>query len=207
MGKGEVARQGVSIVLEQSQESSSKRLHAEFMAIVPLVEQRARMRFRSIRCHVTREDKIAECVALAWQHFKRASEQGQDVRQCAGGFAGNVVKAVACFNTLCGRQRRKDVLSPAAQQGHGFAVEYCDLFRELCCADGTVPVPDQAAFHVDLTEFLGTLPEREQQWAARLAEGHDSYAVSREFGFEGSRVTQQRRKWRQQWEAWHGETV
>lgn len=116
-------------------------------------------------------------------------------------------RRVASFNTLCGRHRRKDVLSPAAQQGHRFVVEYCDLFRDLCCADDTVPVPDQAAFHVDLTEYLGTLPEREQRWAARLAEGHDSFAVSHEFGFEGSRVTQQRQVWRRKWEAWHGESV
>ncbi len=187
---------------EYSQASECDRLHAEFMAIVPLVEQRARMRFRGMRCPVTREDKVADCVALAWQYFQRAHQKGHDVTQCAGGFASNVVKSVACFNTVCGHQRRKDVLSPATQQGHGFAVEYCDLFRELCCTDNTVPIPDQAAFHVDLTEFLATLPEREQQWAARLAEGFDSYTVSREAGYDASRVTQQRRKWRQKWEAW-----
>lgn len=192
---------------EYSQPTACDRLHSEFLAIVPLVEQRARMRFRNIRCPVTREDKIADCVALAWQYLQRAHDKGHDVTQCAGGFAGNVVKSVACFNTVCGHQRRKDVLSPAAQQGHGFAVEFCDLFRQLCCTHDTASLLDQVAFHVDLMEFLGTLPEREQQWAARLAEGHDSYAVSREFGFEGSRVTQQRQVWRRKWEQWQGESV
>ena len=46
-------------------------LHARFLRLLPKIETHARICFRGVRCPVTREDRVAECVALAWQWFLR----------------------------------------------------------------------------------------------------------------------------------------
>src|SRR5262245_55811128 len=98
-------------------------LHVCFLALVPTIETHARMYFRGIRCPVTREDCVAECVALAWKWSLALAERGKDPCAFPRAFAALVARAVKCGRRLCGQERAKDVLSPIAQQRHGFHVE------------------------------------------------------------------------------------
>src|SRR5262245_57019039 len=54
-------------------------LHARFLRLLPKIEAHARICFRGIRCPVKQEDRVQECVALAWKWFLNLSERGKDV--------------------------------------------------------------------------------------------------------------------------------
>ena len=53
-------------------------LHAGFLSILPRVQLHATIFFRHLRCPHSREDAVAETVALAWAWYRRLVEKGQD---------------------------------------------------------------------------------------------------------------------------------
>src|SRR5439155_13800377 len=74
-------------------------------------------------CPGQREDFVSEAVALAWKSFVRLAEQGKDASEFVSALATLVVRAVRSGRRLCGQERSRDVMSPAAQRRHGFRVE------------------------------------------------------------------------------------
>src|SRR5262245_49958368 len=144
-------------------------LHVQFLALVPRIETHATIFFRGIRCPVTREDRVAECVALGWKWFLRLAEQGKDVFAFPMAFAALVARAVKCGRRLGRQERANDVLSLLAQQRHGFRVgslptstrssheelyatpqgqAQLDAFEERLRDNAITPPPDAAAFRV-----------------------------------------------------------
>ena len=139
-------------------------LHARFLRLLPKLETHARIAFRGVRCPVQQEDRVQECVALAWKWFLRLSEQGKDVLDFPMAFAALLARAVRCGRKLCGQERAGDVLSFVAQARHGFRVErlpattrsphehlyaypygqtLLDAFEERLRDNTLTPVPDQ----------------------------------------------------------------
>ncbi len=53
-------------------------LHAAFLSILPRIELHARMRFHHLRCPQSRDDAIAEAIAISWRWFLRLIQQGKD---------------------------------------------------------------------------------------------------------------------------------
>jgi hypothetical protein len=98
-------------------------LHARFLRLLPKIETHARIVFRGVRCPVQQEDRVQECVALAWKWFLSLSEHGKDIFDFPMAFASLVARAVRCGRKLCGQERAGDVLSFVAQRRHGFRVE------------------------------------------------------------------------------------
>src|SRR5262245_3323348 len=113
----------MTVSIDESAVVSIEVLHVRFLALVPRIETHAGICFRGIRCPVTREDRVAECVALGWKWFVRLSEQGKDVFAFPMAFASLLARAVRCGRRLCGQERAGDVLSIVAQARHGFRVE------------------------------------------------------------------------------------
>ena len=71
-------------------------LHARFLRLLPKIEGHARIFFRGLRCPVKREDKIQECVALAWKWFLGLAERGKDPFAFPMAFAALLARAVRC---------------------------------------------------------------------------------------------------------------
>jgi hypothetical protein len=201
-------------------------LHVRFLALVPRIETHARIYFRGVRCPLKREDRIQECMALAWKWFVSLTERGKDVFDFPMIFAATVARAVKCGRRLCGQERSRDVLSPLAQQRHGFRVErlptstrspheqlYADPYGQALLdaleerlRDNTVtPPPDAAAFRVDWPLFLVGLTQRDREMAALLSLGHSGKAAAAKFGLSPGRVTQLRQQWCREWRACQGE--
>jgi hypothetical protein len=145
-------------------------LHAKFLKPVPKIEGHARIYFHGVRCPVTREDRVAECVALAWRWFLGLTARGKDVFQFPMAFAAMVARAVKCGRRLGRQERANAVLSLLAQQRHGFRVgrlptstrrhheelyadphgqALLDAFEERLRDNTITPPPDAAAFRVD----------------------------------------------------------
>jgi hypothetical protein len=201
-------------------------LHVRFLALVPRIETHAGICFRGVRCPVTREDRVAECVALAWKWFLRLAEQGKDVFAFPMAFAALVARAVKCGRRLCGQERARDALSLLAQQRHGFRVgslptstrssheelyatpqgqAQLDAFEERLRDNTITPPPDAAAFRVDWPLFLRGLTRRDRDMATFLSLGHSGKATAMRFGLSPGRVTQLRQRWCREWRACQGE--
>jgi hypothetical protein len=201
-------------------------LHVRFLALVPQIETHAQICFRGIRCPVTREDRVQECIALGWKWFLRLAEQGKDVFAFPMAFAALVARTVRCGRRLCGQERARDVLSPLAQQRHAFRVgslptstcsshvqlyatpngqALLDAFEERLRDDARSPVPDQAAFRIDFPAWLRTLTGRERRLARAMAQGERTTDLSKQFELSPGRISQLRRAFRDAWERFHGE--
>src|SRR5262249_36114803 len=119
-----------------------------------------------------------------------------------------------------------DVLSPLAQQRHGFRVELLpsstrnpheqlyaephgqqmqDAFEERLRDNTVTPPPDAAAFRIDWPVFLRGLTRRDQAMATFLSLGNSGKATAAKFGLTPGRVTQLRQRWCRQWRACQGE--
>jgi len=97
-------------------------LQERFLAIRPRILVHARIYFRHVRCGGRKADAIAETVALAWKWFVRLARRGKDARRFPSVLASFAARAVRSGRRLCGQERVRDVLSPVAQQRHGFSV-------------------------------------------------------------------------------------
>ena len=65
-------------------------MHDRFLQLLPRIETHGRIFFRHIKCRQSREEAIAEMVALAWQWFKRMFQRGKD----PGEFVHNITKCL-----------------------------------------------------------------------------------------------------------------
>jgi hypothetical protein len=216
----------MTVSVDESAVVSIEVLQVRFLALVPRIETHAGICFRGIRCPVTREDRVAECVALAWKWFLGLAERGKDPFAFPMAFAALLARAVRCGRKLCGQERAGDVLSFVAQARHGFRVErlpastrsphedlyadphgqaQLDSFEERLRDNTITPPPDAAAFRVDWPLFLVGLTRRDQEMALFLSLGHSGKAAAAKFGLSPGRVTQLRQRWCREWRACQGE--
>jgi hypothetical protein len=203
-------------------------LQGPFLALLPRIELHARITFRGIRCLDTREDAVAETVALAWLWHVRLAERGKDVLQFPGAFAALAARAVRSGRRACGHERGNEVLSPVARRRHGFRVESLptstrsphedlyatphgqqrqDCFEERLRDNTRSPVPDQAAFRIDFPAWLRTLTGRERRLIRAMARNERTKDLSKEFEVSPGRISQLRRAFHDAWLRYHGEGV
>jgi hypothetical protein len=79
------------------------------------------------------------------------------------------------------------------------------LLQEALHDNRQSPVPDQAAFRIDFPEWLGTLTDRDRRLIQDLAVGHRAQDLARKYGVSPSRVSRQRRAFRDAWLQFQGD--
>jgi hypothetical protein len=198
---------------------SLERLQQQFLVILPRIELHARIWSRHVLCPGEKEDFVSEAVALAWRSFLRLAEQGKDATEFVTALATLVVRAVRSGRRLCGQQRSRDVMSPAAQRRHGFRVEELlpssatderlyrepfgqrqkDAFEERLRDNTQSPVIDQVVFRCDFRDWLLTLGERNRRLVDDLMAGEGTGDVARKFSLSPGRVSQLRRQFEDDW--------
>src|SRR5262245_18630098 len=169
-------------------------LHAGFLALVPTITNHARIHFRGTFCPERRADQVAEAVALGWKWYLSLRRRGKDPARFPHAFAALLARAVRCGRRLCGQERARDALSPAAQRRGGFRVgplpstraghhdlyarphgqEGQDALEERLRDNAITPPPDAAAFRIDFPAFLGAMPDRDRGLALCLSLGHSA---------------------------------
>src|SRR5262249_41408743 len=95
-------------------------LHARFLALLPKIELHGQIFFRYLKCLHSRQEAIAEMVALAWKWVVRLAERGKDACQFVSALATFAARAVYSGRRVCGMDPGKDVLSLRAQKRHHF---------------------------------------------------------------------------------------
>jgi hypothetical protein len=188
-------------------------LHAHFLKILPRIELHARIQFRYLKCPGKRDDAVAETIAVSWKWFLRIAELGKDIDGFVSTLATYAVRHVRSGRRLCGQEKAKEVLSPVAQQRHGFTVSKLPDFSTLsdnplqeALHDNTVsPVPDQVCFRLDFPAWMNTLSDRDRRVVEDLMQDERTLDVARKFGVSPSRVSQLRRELMQRWRRFCGE--
>jgi hypothetical protein len=169
---------------------------SRFLTILPVIELHARFAFRGVRCLFTRDDRVADTIALAWKCFIRLAENGKDVEGFKSTFASTVARSVSCGRRLSGSEKAKDAMSARAQRKHGFIGDAIDEPLK----DNTVtPVPDQAAFRIDFKEWLRTLTSRERKIVRAMMRNERTSDLSRQFDVSPGRISQMRRELAESW--------
>jgi hypothetical protein len=208
---------------------SSPADHSTFLALLlPKIELHARISFNHVRCPATRADKVAECVALGWAWYSRLCERGKDVSQFSMAFVFLVARAVKSGRRVCGQEKAGDVMSPLAQQGHGFKVEslpastsrphenlcgavsgqrYLDTFEERLWANSITPPDQQAMFRIDFVDWLKTLTPRERRIIQAMARNERTKDLAKKFEVSPGRISQMRREFCQGWKRFCGDNV
>jgi hypothetical protein len=202
------------------------RLHAAFLSILPRIELHACVYFRGIRCPQRKDDAVQETVAMSWRWFVRLVEQGKDPLAFPVALASYAARAVKCGRRLCGQLKGKDVLSPLAQQRHGFAVEPLphsvastheerysavrgqrqqDAFEERLRDNTQTPVPEQVSFRIDFPDWLTTLTPRERRLVGAMADSERTLDLSKRFDLSPARISQLRRELHNDWCRFLGE--
>jgi DNA-directed RNA polymerase specialized sigma24 family protein len=129
---------------------------AAFTAALPRVRAAARYVTRRVPCPDTREDLVAEAVALAWRYYLGLLRRGKDPGAFVTTLALRAAQAALAGRQLCGTEKAKDVLSPLAQLRGRVHVERLGermihrparkpgdpVAEELVAADPRVNVPD-----------------------------------------------------------------
>jgi hypothetical protein len=208
--------------------SAPDSVHAAFLALLPRIELHARIFFRHITCADTKAEKVAEAVALAYQWFVRLTQRGKDASQFPSVLARYAASAVKHGRRLCGQDKAGDVLSPRAQQQHGFRVERLpaanatpleilygsplgqrkwDEFEERLADNTITPPPDQAQFRIDFAAWLQTLTARERRLIKAMARNERTKDLSRQVELSPGRISQLRREFARGWKCFIGDEV
>ncbi len=135
-------------------------------------------------------------------------------------------RAVRNGRRLCGQEKPKDVLSPVAQQRHGFQVEslpsstrtayedlygaprgqqHLDAFEERLRDNTQTPVPDQASFRLDFPRWRLSRTHRDRKVIDAMMLGTGTLELSRQFGISAARVSQLRREFHADWRRFLGD--
>jgi phenylacetate-CoA ligase len=110
-------------MLALSAASPLAHLHAAFLSILPRIERHGQIYFRHARCPQTKDDAIAEMVALTWRWFLRLIAKGKDPLSFPMMLASYAARQVNEGRRLVRKEKSKDVLSLCAQKQHSFTVE------------------------------------------------------------------------------------
>jgi hypothetical protein len=166
------------------------------------------------------EEALAEAKAAAWCAWRGLLKRGKDPLVVGvHGIARNAIRWVRARrkvgNTTCGRGAM-DVFHRKAQAAGGFKVVSLDsndqfipgwlvgTWKEWLACDNRVGPADEAAFRLDFTAWLASLPEKKRWVAELLAEGHEGHVVARLVGIAQSRVSQLRGELEASWRAFQG---
>jgi hypothetical protein len=214
------------IAVAKPYKPSSPADHSAFLALLPRIELHARITFNTVRCPATREDRIAECIAIAWKWYARLNERGKDVNQFVMVFVYLVARAVKSGRRVAGMEKARDVMSEQAQRRHGFTVERLpastsatheelygdpngqqrhDAWEERLRDNTMTPPDEQAAFRIDFVAWLNSLTPRERRLVRAMAMNERTQDLARQFDVSPGRISQLRREFRDGWAAFCGE--
>jgi hypothetical protein len=195
--------------------------HQEFESVLPVFQKNFKYLFR--RRWRNRDDLIAEAYACSWKAWRGLLAKGRD--PLAVGVSG--LAAFAARHTLKGRRignrngggrHKMDVHHPRAQQLGGYEVVSYDSgaatgtgpgssdWKAWVAMDRQMGPAEAAAFRVDFSDWLASLPERRRMTAELLAEGCGTLEVARTVGVSAPAITQARAWLEKSWREYQQES-
>src|SRR5258705_5126083 len=154
-------------------------LHDKFLAILPRIERHGRIYFRHVRRSQRKQDLLSEMLCLTWKWFVRLAQRGKDASKFVSVLARFAAQAVLDGRRLCGTEKAHDVLSPRAQQRHGFSINPLpegshligNNLDEALRDNMQTPVPDQVSFRLDYPRWRSRRCRRDRRGMDELVQG------------------------------------
>lgn len=191
-----------------------------FLALLPAITARARMRFRRLRCDQG-EEAVQEAIAAACTGYEDLATAGRLCLTSVATLADFAARHVREGRHVGGRQdAARDALSPTAQRRHRFQLQRLDClappgrrnecfdgedWRGMLIAERRQSIPDVAAFRIDCAVWLKSLGRRDRRIIRCLIAGEPSGKVAERLGLSRSRISQLRRRYEHLWRAFQGE--
>jgi len=184
-------------------------LQHAYVAVMPRIVLHARIYFRHLACNDTRENAIAETVALTWKWFIGLVQKGKHPEEFVSVLAAYATRAVRSGRRLCGQEKSNDVLSPLAQSRRRFTISPYPQFSthegnaiDEALHDNTqTPIPEQVSFRVDFPAWLATRTDRDREIISELMVGERTLEVSKKYRVSQPRISQLRREYLEDWSA------
>lgn len=180
-------------------QAAPEQLQTSFLAVLPTIVLVAQIYFRQIRCPHTKDDLVAEAVALGWRWHVRLAERGRDPSAFVVTLARYAARAVACGRRLCGKEKSQDAMSFRCQRRGGFVVVsfprssiWASVIQQALRDNTQSAVWRQVQFRIDFCEWVRRLPEKKQQILGQLALGERTQTVARMVGVSAARISQVR---------------
>jgi hypothetical protein len=171
-------------------------VHSQFEAALPSMDSVLCYQFRKWpRRH--RADALADARAACWHAWSGLIRRGKDPLAIGptgiAAYAARYVKNGRQFGCGTSGRGNMDVYHPRAQRDglklisldrdfEPDAGAQTDVWREWLAEDNRTTPADEAAFRIDFSTWLASLPERKRQMAELLAEGNGTGDVARLLG-------------------------
>lgn len=187
--------------------------HSDFLAMVPRIEQHARIAFRCLNPS-EREDAISEVIANSLLAYVRLVERGRAEQATWSSLARYAICHFRAGRRVGAKLNVRDVCSPACRSRKGVRVERLDRYdeqhgawHELLVEDRTCTPSELAASRIDFDTFLNSLSHRNRRIAETLASGESTSEVGQIFQLSKARVSQLRSELLRAWQDFQGENA
>jgi hypothetical protein len=183
----------------------------DFLTLLPAIRRDAQIAFRHVSQQI-RDEAVLDVVAYAFVEFCRLTERGVPERAFASALARYGIAQVKCGRRVGVRFNVRDIMGWACQVRHDFHVESLtrwsdteDGWQEMIVEDHRATPAEVAAWRIDISTWLASLPRRTQVIAKLLANGESTSGVARRFRVTAARISQVRRELEEAWRHFQGE--
>jgi len=185
--------------------------HADFLEMLPKIQDHAHFAFRHLR-EEQRDEAIQEVTCNACLAFARLMERGRAEAATWSSIAKYAVAQVRAGRRVGNPLNVKDITSSYCQKRNGVTVRRLDRWddqdeewTQLAVEDRHATPADLAALRIDFREFLGSLSKRNRQIALQLARQHATNWIAEQFQISAGRVSQLRLELWEAWQRFQGE--
>ncbi len=187
--------------------------HAEFLQMLPTIQQYASTAFRHLKAEA-KQEAVQDVTANALVAFVRLVELGKTDVAYPTVLAGYGISQFRSGRRVGTSLNVRDISSDYCQRRKGVFVERLDRYdvqdsewREIVVEDRQATPADIAATKIDFADWLQTLPRRQRRIAETLAMGETTSRTARMFHISPGRVSQIRRQLYEAWKTFQGESA
>lgn len=184
-----------------------------FLEILPTIERQLKFAFRDLN-EDARDEAVQEGIVNCCLAYERLVRLGRINVAYPCALARFAVLRIRAGRSVGCRANVRDPLSRYSQLQQGHKVEQ---FEQIIRQHGDwigalvdqrqTPVPEQAAFRVDVPRWLSGLAARSRKIARELAMGWSPGELCAKYRLSASRISQIRQELHRSWQTFHGSTL
>lgn len=185
--------------------------HANFEAMLPVIEHQARIAFRHLKPEAKAEC-VQETICNACQAYARLVELNKTDIAYPSVLARFGIRQTIEGRKVGGKLSIRDPLSTYCQRKKNLMVERLDRYDpeeqswdEILIEDRHAGPADTAVIRIDFSTWLRRLPRRLRKIATFLSKGETTTAAANRFRLSQARISQLRRELLVAWQQFQGE--
>ncbi len=189
-----------------------RRLHRQFLALLPQIVTRVRIAFRHLKPEA-RAEAVQEVVCNALQRFVRLVKRKKTSIAYAAPLATFGIKQARDGRRVGGHLNCLDISSECCQRLKNLVVDRLDRrdkdddrqWCEVLVEDRRAAAAAIVQTKLDFSDWLASLKRRDRRVAEFLAQGETTKAAARKFRVSAGRISQLRKELAANWRAFIGD--